>query len=190
MRSSSKLKPLPELASTELADAGGFVSLLLGSIVGGGGCTIGFPGVTIGRWIVPWLETTGVTLIAWGAWVLARDTGTTTGVIGHLMTFLDAVDLAKTETFDLVSLNSLTPESLVGGMIEKGGISVWMLDLDIGTTGATTASATGCTTGTTLAGVADPHAISTGLSWLDPWLHVVCTGVWRLRFVGRSTPPV
>ena len=40
------------------------------------------------------------------------------------MTFLDAVDLAKTETFDLVSLNSLTPESLVGGMIEKGGISV------------------------------------------------------------------
>ena len=51
-----------------------------------------------------------------------HDTGTTTGVIaGRLMTFLDAMDLAETETFDLVSLDSLTPESSVGGMLEETG---------------------------------------------------------------------
>jgi len=51
-----------------------------------------------------------------------HDTGTTTGVIaGRLMTFLDAMDLAETETFDLVSLDSLTPESPVGGMLEETG---------------------------------------------------------------------
>ena len=50
-----------------------------------------------------------------------HDTGTTKGVIaGRLMTFLDAMDLAKTGTFDLVSLNSSAPESPVGGMIEVG----------------------------------------------------------------------
>jgi len=53
---------------------------------------------------------------------LSLDTGTTTGVItGRLMTFLDAIDLAKTETSDLLSLESLMPESLIGGMIEEAG---------------------------------------------------------------------
>jgi len=108
------------MASTELADADGSVPLSLGSIVRGGGYTIGCTGVTTGRQNCSMTGDYGRDTDSLRC--LSLDTGTTTGVItGRLMTFLDAIDLAKTETSDLLSLESLMPESLIGGMIEEAG---------------------------------------------------------------------